>query len=410
MSTVGEVTTATPGEFWHRLRSDDAGRRIRPPAGHQPTTWLLDLPQDDPIDTLRQIPMRAWLPQDLRILFDGLAGPMQSRVADMERARVRLWLLDQPGLTEIGLSATPGALRDVRRWLYDATESPASTEARVHRMLSPYDVEEEIARVGRIADREAGRVGGIRRDRIITRPLAEAARASLRRRYAFGVWSPGDPGPSGLTRFATHPGTWSVPALLLAVLSCSGHLPWWAPTAWMTVALVVAWGLARSRIPLVAMPRLAAAIGVGMLIIALTDEVWRLSMGPWSSRSLWLSSALIAITFGYMVMEVANRGVRLFAALSRALWLTVAGAAHAAAIATLGLAALGEGFRGTVEALWLGLPGSGGPVLGLSVPVVDGHPPLVLPAAGVLLLGSMALFVGVFVQLLWEEQALTERV
>jgi hypothetical protein len=160
-----------------------------------------------------------------------------------------------------------------------------------------------------------------------------------------------------------------------------------------------------------AVPRIGAGIIVGYMPVFLIDEVWDLSRRPWFL--LGVTAALMGTTtLLYIYVEVRSRIRDPKEAFARARRIFLLGVLEAVALGLIVTSLLGkfmivrvwgnegqipfETIRDTTPAVFGQLP----PVMGV-------EPFLVFPSA-ILLMSFMSLFIGTFLQLLWEDLPITE--
>ena len=182
-----------------------------------------------------------------------------------------------------------------------------------------------------------------------------------------------------------------VPASAALVLAGSGHFTAAAQTAlgcYALIGLVTLLGGARVAAPWLL--RIPAASALGMLVlVALHPTWWNAPKGGWGTPA-----ALLALSFGYLVIEVHNHGVAAVRAVLRAFVVTVIGALHAILVALIGLVLIAPAYaerpdNGPRIADWFA---SGD--IGRSWHL------LILAAA-------CCLTAGVFSQILWEDRPIT---
>jgi len=158
-------------------------------------------------------------------------------------------------------------------------------------------------------------------------------------------------------------------------------------------------------------PRIGAGIIVGYLPVFLTDEVWDLARQPLA----YLLAVVLMLAFAillYLYVEVHSRLGDPQRAFRRALDIFLLGMIESAGLGMIVTSLLGPLMAGRN---WeLGQPGSLvdsraalAPFLGELPRVMGVEPFWVFPSA-VLLTTVMAFFIGTFLQLLWEDLAITE--
>jgi hypothetical protein len=344
-----------------------------------------------------------------------LATPVPDRypLLDLERIRLLLYYLDPDTRAESGRAVALEALAArvdkgdvvaaVRRWTHNVADRSPTPELRFYGALSPFDVEEELARVSRLVEwlERSGEAEAM------TPPLVEAASDALRARYAFGAAGVRGGYPAWTQRILAAPTVWAGPVLvLLSVAWIGGGWPWaLGAVAWASVVAALVGVLVPSSFLLTFMPRLGAAVAVGLIAVSFNGEVWHLAMNSGPARAAVLSALLVAGTLAYLCLEVRNRGVRSWRWLGRALQILLVASAQAGTLVTAALLAVGPTMwqRAGEKA------GVGAAPLGMDVSW-SADPAIVLPWWGAALYAAMSLFLGVLLQLLWEDKALSERV
>jgi hypothetical protein len=148
---------------------------------------------------------------------------------------------------------------------------------------------------------------------------------------------------------------------------------------------VVAFGSDWAAVWLLRMPA-ASAVGIIALVSFLPGDWLRQLADGWLA-----TIALVAVSFGYLLMEVRNHGVAAWASVRRALAVVAVGAAHALMVSLIGLEVVAPAFVSSgpqFAALWRD-PG--------------------YRHAGMLLALATAwcLAVGVFSQILWDDRPIT---
>jgi len=163
-------------------------------------------------------------------------------------------------------------------------------------------------------------------------------------------------------------------------------------------------------------PRIGAGIIVGYLPVFLIDEVWDLVNEDWGTLVM-VSSLLGFATLLYLYVEVQRRLGDTHVAFQRARSIWLLGVAEALALGLLLTSVFGRFMAernwgaeigadtrsATFETLRATMP----PVAGQLPPIVGFEPFLAFPAA-VLLMTFLSFFIGVFLQLMWEDIPLTE--
>jgi len=159
-------------------------------------------------------------------------------------------------------------------------------------------------------------------------------------------------------------------------------------------------------------PRIGAGIIVGYLPVFLIDEVWDLA-----SRSIIALTSLVGaiglVTLLYIYVEVARRLGDRDLAFKRARGLFLLGVVQAAALGIATTSVVGpfmvsRNWSPGVEEIGIELLRSGlEPMVGVLPPIVGmaplyGFPPVLL------LMTFLSFFIGVFLQLMWEELPITE--
>ncbi len=160
-----------------------------------------------------------------------------------------------------------------------------------------------------------------------------------------------------------------------------------------------------------AVPRIGAGIIVGYLPVFLIDEVWDLARRPWFP--LGVTVVLLGfMTLLYLYVEVRRRIPDPQEAFSRARRIWLLGVLQALGLGVVVTTLLG-GFM--VSRTWGADPGIGVEVLRVATPSFLGDLPRIMgiepvysfPTA-VLLMTFLSLFIGTFLQLLWEDLPITE--
>ncbi|MBE1533954.1 hypothetical protein [Actinomadura algeriensis] len=181
------------------------------------------------------------------------------------------------------------------------------------------------------------------------------------------------------------------PAAAAVTLAILGRFTAAAQTAlgcYALIGLVTVVGGARMSAPWLL--RVPAASGVGLVVLlALHPTWWNVPKGGWGTPL-----ALLALSFGYLVIEVRNHGVAAGRAIARASVVTVIGALHAFLVSLIGLVVIAPAYaerpdNGPRIADWFA-----------SAPHSTSWQLLTLAAA-------LCLAVGVFSQILWEDRPIT---
>lgn len=160
-----------------------------------------------------------------------------------------------------------------------------------------------------------------------------------------------------------------------------------------------------------AVPRIGAGIIVGYMPVFLIDEVWDLSRRPWFPLGVTVT-LLGFMTLLYLYVEVRRRIPDPGEAFSRARRIWLLGILQALALGVVITTLLG-GFM--VSRTWGPEPGLGMEALRAVVPPVLGDLPRIMGIApiyafptAILLMTFLSLFIGTFLQLLWEDLPITE--
>jgi hypothetical protein len=159
-------------------------------------------------------------------------------------------------------------------------------------------------------------------------------------------------------------------------------------------------------------PRIAAGIIVGYLPIFFIDEIWGLANRSWEILLL-VSTLLAFVTLLYLYVEVQRRIVDANLAFQRARQIFLLGVLQSFAIGLL-ITGLTGGFMASrnwspgetglpVEELRSILP----PTIG-QLPRIVGFDPFYIFPSAIFVMTFMAFFIGIFLQLLWEEIPITE--
>jgi hypothetical protein len=158
-------------------------------------------------------------------------------------------------------------------------------------------------------------------------------------------------------------------------------------------------------------PRIGAGIIVGYMPVFLIDEVWDLSRRPWFPLGVTVT-LLGFMTLLYLYVEVRRRIPDANEAFSRARRIWLLGVLQALALGVVITALLG-GFM--VSRTWGPEPGLEMEALRTVVPPVLGELPRIMGIApiyafptAILLMTFLSLFIGTFLQLLWEDLPITE--
>ena len=160
-----------------------------------------------------------------------------------------------------------------------------------------------------------------------------------------------------------------------------------------------------------AVPRIGAGIIVGYLPVFLIDEVWDLAKRPWFPLGVTVT-LLGFMTLLYLYVEVRRRIPDPQEAFFRARRIWLLGVLQALALGVVVTTLLG-GFM--VSRTWGAEPGIEIEVLRMMTPAFVGELPRIMglepvyafPTA-VLLMTFLSLFIGTFLQLLWEDLPITE--
>lgn len=160
-----------------------------------------------------------------------------------------------------------------------------------------------------------------------------------------------------------------------------------------------------------AVPRIGAGIIVGYMPVFLIDEVWDLARRPWFPLGVTVT-LLGFMTLLYLYVEVRRRIPDATEAFSRARRIWLLGVLQALALGVVITTLLG-GFMVSrtwgpeagieMEALRVTVP----PVLG-ELPRIMGIEPIYAFPTAILLMTFLSLFIGTFLQLLWEDLPITE--
>jgi hypothetical protein len=159
-------------------------------------------------------------------------------------------------------------------------------------------------------------------------------------------------------------------------------------------------------------PRILAGIIVGYLPIFFIDEVWGLVDRSFLSLTA-LAFVLGLVTLLYLYVEVQGRLGDTPAAFARATQIFLLGVLQSVFIGLLFTGMIGPfmatrnwadvGHVGGIEALRPGLP----PFVGQLPPVLGVEPLYAFPSA-VFVMAFMSFFIGIFLQLMWEDLPITE--
>jgi hypothetical protein len=160
-----------------------------------------------------------------------------------------------------------------------------------------------------------------------------------------------------------------------------------------------------------AVPRIGAGIIVGYMPVFLIDEVWDLARRPWFPLGVTVT-LLGFMTLLYLYVEVRRRIPDATEAFSRARRIWLLGVLQALGLGVVVTTLLG-GFM--VSRTWGPDPGLDMATLRTAVPPVLGELPRIMglepiyafPTA-ILLMTFLSLFIGTFLQLLWEDLPITE--
>ncbi|WP_017559365.1 hypothetical protein [Nocardiopsis baichengensis] len=140
--------------------------------------------------------------------------------------------------------------------------------------------------------------------------------------------------------------------------------------------------------------RLPAASALGLTVLIALPDWWqrsRLELLP-PSDAVQAAALLLAIAYGYLVVEACTHGLARGAALGRALVVAAVGWVHAGLVSLVGLVVLAPAFAEQGEGPRP--PGLGGQA------AAD-------PLAALLLASAWCLTVGVLSQILWEDRSIT---
>lgn len=339
----------------------------------------------------------------LALLDDALATPCARDLVEMERARLRVAILFRRAApTEADLA---DHVLELRHWLFVVTAPADEPRVRFYRQLSPFDPEDELGALDAFLRRLAPPLAEWVRRVVLKRPLVEAMRQTLRDRHAFGVPLPGNATPRGLRRWLAVPAGWAAPALALAALAAMGL----GTTATLAgafavpaIAVLFTAGRPVDRL-LLFMPRLGAAFAVGLLLLTMTDEMWRLALYGPPLRIAVAAALLVAFATGYLAFDLHGRGVvRPGRLAQRTGHLLLAGLAHGMLLACTAAQLVGPVFLAEVGSE-SGLGRASGPAMPLWGDAAA------MPAQAIFFFAAGSMFVGVIVQLLWEDRAVTDR-
>lgn len=160
-----------------------------------------------------------------------------------------------------------------------------------------------------------------------------------------------------------------------------------------------------------AVPRIGAGIIVGYMPVFLIDEVWDLARRPWFPLGVTVT-LLGFMTLLYLYVEVRRRIPDPGEAFGRARRIWLLGVLQALGLGIVITTLLG-GFM--VSRTWGPEPGLELAVLRETVPPVLGELPRIMGVApvhafptAILLMTFLSLFIGTFLQLLWEDLPITE--
>jgi hypothetical protein len=159
-------------------------------------------------------------------------------------------------------------------------------------------------------------------------------------------------------------------------------------------------------------PRIGAGIIVGYLPVFLIDEVWDLA-----SRSIYSLSVLVTllglVTLLYIFVEIQRRLGDTVRAFSRARGIFMLGVVQAAGVgismtSLVGPFMVSRNWSPPLKELDVQVLRDGlGPMVGSLPPIVGTEPFYAFPSA-LLLMTFLSFFIGVFLQLMWEELPITE--
>jgi hypothetical protein len=148
--------------------------------------------------------------------------------------------------------------------------------------------------------------------------------------------------------------------------------------------------LGGSRVAAPWLLRVPAAAALGLLVlIALHPTWWNTPKGGWGTPA-----ALLALSFGYLLVEVRNHGVETGAAILRASAVTCVAALHALLVALVGLVIVAPAYAER--------PDNGPRIADWFASDAAGRPWHLLALAA-----ACCLAVGVFSQILWEDRPIT---
>jgi hypothetical protein len=177
-------------------------------------------------------------------------------------------------------------------------------------------------------------------------------------------------------------------ALFLASGGCFTLGAWVAGAAYGVVVLAAIAGWPLFTAPW--MLRWPAAESLGLLVLTGFNPHWwrHLTAPTWVPGPPWAPAALVAASYGYLVIEVRGHGVSGRAALTRAAGVLAAGMWHALLVALIGVVAVLPVFADTGGELTAALRGGTGVLV-------------VVTAA------AWCLAAGVFSQILWDDRPIT---
>lgn len=161
-----------------------------------------------------------------------------------------------------------------------------------------------------------------------------------------------------------------------------------------------------------AVPRIGAGIIVGYLPVFLIDEVWDLARRPWFP--LGVTAALMGITtLLYLYVEVKSRIRDPGQAFARARRLFLLGILQAQALgltitSLLGSFMVARTWGGVEDSVSIAQLREATPAFLGQLPRIMGFDPFYVYPTAVLLMTFMSLFIGTFLQLLWEDLPITE--
>lgn len=154
------------------------------------------------------------------------------------------------------------------------------------------------------------------------------------------------------------------------------------------------------------LPRMLGAIGVGYVVLLITADVWKIAFRMWqghqSLAGIIFVSSLLA-SFAYLVAEMGSKVPSLYQRCLRSLLVLGIGLGQSLLVGIVSCSLVGAVFMGEVIEQQTNL-------LDFAKFQIHFHPcslDLVLYPEVVLFLAPVALFVGIFSQILWEEKEIT---